>query len=56
MELCGPVVEGIEVAGSSSLDEKTFQQLVSYALRSILEPETCSTHDEGEQLANRKAH
>lgn len=39
MELSDSAVEGVQVASSTSLEEKEFQKLVCIALNRILEPE-----------------
>ena len=47
MELSATVSDGIQVAGSSSVDEKTFQEIVKQCLRSILEPNVAHSAEEG---------
>ena len=39
MELSEAVIEGIQVAGSASTDDKAFQKLVKNVLATILESE-----------------
>lgn len=47
MELSEAVLEGIRVAGSTSFDEKRFQDLLAYALQTLQQSGISSTYDEG---------
>ena len=47
MELSAAVSDGIQVAGSSSLDEKTFQEVVKHSVRCTLEPDGSVSAQEG---------
>ena len=47
MELSAAVSDGVQVAGSASLDEKNFQELVKQSVRCTLEPDACTSATEG---------
>ena len=47
MELSDSVVEGVQVAGSSSFDENSFQNLLKSSLECILDPCMRTAGDKG---------
>ena len=51
MELSCAVTEGLQVAGSASLDEKVFRQLFMHALKSIIDTEAIQDEGTGVQFS-----